>query len=400
MKCEYISSSRLDVYEECTARYAAKYDQPTRGPKEVSDAMNVGSLVHLALEYWYGGVPDEKDVRTKTTVPEGAFEVACKDCEVCVTNFPDYAHAKKQFLDTVKSIDRDKIDIIEPEYSFKHFLDSGVPVTGRIDIVAEEDNGETIHIIDFKTGKFIMSRDEMYDCNQPNMYAMIVDFEERFEGVNKIKVSYFYTREQIFVTVEYDRRHLELYKQYLLYIYKVIINDKEPRERMNKFCWSCPRMSECTAVKNFREFLGVMALNDEDKPTIDAAEYDMDQLAGFWQQADSFKTIFENVKDHLSKLLLTYMQELEGYEHDLGGITLKTMAKKSTKHDFQDVYNLAQENRVSLKDVFKVDNGGVKKAFKDIPTAQNELESKADVAYGKPYIMQKKKSGAAKKKNG
>jgi CRISPR/Cas system-associated exonuclease Cas4 (RecB family) len=237
MKCEYLSASSASTYEQCPLRYYAKYELGKKSGSTVE--IGAGLLAHKVLELFYRpGNEQSKEV---------CFEEASK-LEACL-DFEQFKEAKNMAFDLINEEPRESTNTITTELNFEFFLESGAAGRGfidRIDLI----NDKTIGIVDYKSGNFVPSMEELATGHQANIYAAYVFLEDKFSGIENVMFTFKYIRTGQQKLIKINRKQTDEYLPYFEHIYHSIKNNNNPKPTMNQFCWNCEHRSECPEYLN------------------------------------------------------------------------------------------------------------------------------------------------------
>ncbi len=322
MNIEFLSASGASVYEQCPLRYHAKY---ILGKKSGNTSqINAGLLAHKALEIYYR--PDLK------LNPEESFEKASKE-EFC----PDreqFNEARRIFFDLTSKEPKESTKTITTELNFEFFLESGSAARGfidRIDLV----NDKTIRIVDYKTGAFVPSKEELESSNQTNIYAAWVFLEEKFNSIDTVEFNYKYIRANLEKVIVINRNQAYDYLTYFDHLFQAIKSNEKPKPSMNSFCWNCEHRSECS------EYLNAMKVSLEIKSAIkpgskinsmdNLSELTACEMVDLYSEISTMSTCIDKEKKFLSSTLSEILKSLPNHiiETDLNIAKLSTRGSTS-----------------------------------------------------------------------
>lgn len=375
MECEYISASRADLYEACALRYHARYKLRVRG--QGSDALDTGLFVHKCLEEFY-------DPEHDRSVDE-CIEIAKKEHEV--TSFEGFQESIDMFHGVVTKYPKDMFIVIDTEIEADLTFPSGLRIFGRIDRIDYIDD-VTVRVLDYKTGKYTATFDEIQSGHQSNLYALWIFNTPEFDGIEVVEFAIHYTRDNIIKPVTITREESEKYKEYLEFLYEQILRNENPQPRLNNFCWNCEYRGECPLYKNF---VNAMLNDKEFFEDVDMDNIKVEDVVNASQKLGVATSILKNEKQVLDSWIISMIQSRDIKSVDGEEYTASLTTKKYVKNDFDVVKRVAEDRRVNLKKVFKVDNGSVSKTFAKDSEALNIIESAAKVDHGNPYITMKKR---------
>lgn len=221
IKLDSISPSRIKTFDTCKFKYWLTYHCPNIELKSNWGAVH-GSLIHDILENYsnnidldwmarlykgYNGTLEAEDRKKgKITMPSPLVLAKTKDfhdkypyCDTCLYKKDDHCGISLEKLDSLtgcpKGLFNDSISmlssvikkyqniwpkalknkdgvIVGTEYPFNIMLpNTDVPIIGFMDLIIEEDP-DTIHIIDYKTGSWAQGYDECRNDIQAQMYSL------------------------------------------------------------------------------------------------------------------------------------------------------------------------------------------------------------------------------------
>ena len=223
--------SKLSTYLQCPLKYKYIYidrlDKKYRVPKPF---LSFGNSMHKALYHFFKMPVDE---RTKTALQQILRKVWIRD---------DYTSESEERDFGLKGIDQlndfyEKEDItLKPLYLEKYFsirIDDYM-LTGKIDRIDETDSG--YEIIDYKTGNYIMTPDELKKDMQLPIYLLAAKYDLELPVS---KLTYLYLSDVKRVSVAAAEIDIDMLKQQLIEIMKTIESDTEFRPKDNIFCPYC-----------------------------------------------------------------------------------------------------------------------------------------------------------------
>ena len=302
MKCDLLSASRANLYEQCPERYYARYEL---GKKSGSTAaIGAGLIAHKALELYYR--PDFNMTK------EECFDKASKE-EFC-PNKEQFDEARKMFYRIVDEEPKESTNTITTELEFEFFLESGAGCTGFIDRLDLVDD-KTIRIVDYKTGEFMPSIEELEKSNQTNMYAAYIFLEEKFSGIETVLFNYKYIRTGVQKLVKINKKTAFSYLEYFDHLYHAIVNDNKHLPTINSFCWNCEHRSCCG------EYLNMMSVaihmnsacglgNDNIVSIDDVSELDGAGLVDVYSSVSTVSSCIEREKKTISSWLRPMLESV------------------------------------------------------------------------------------------
>lgn len=162
----YLSHSRLDVYRKCHRQFWYEFIKELPKEDENKEASDFGSCCHEILEKYTGGSKQELMELYKSMVP---------------TKYPITSKYKKKIPLALKNIHMYYKTILRKypsafkEKQIRIKYNVGVILTGKIDLIIEQDDGIYL-VVDYKTKKtYKFSKPE----EQMSMYALLLDRDKQ-----------------------------------------------------------------------------------------------------------------------------------------------------------------------------------------------------------------------------
>ena len=392
MHCDFLSASRADVYERCTLQYYARYELGYK--KALTDAINEGKLAHKALELYY--CPDNN------LLPEEAWERAIKT-DFC-SGFNSFSNAKKMFFDYVGTHPKEELAIIGAEIGFEFFLESGSAFHGYIDRM-DLFNDDTILIIDYKTGGFVPTVDELREANQTNLYALWIYLSDKFKGIKHVKVRYDYiaSGEERLITIS-KKRALE-YKEYIDSLYHRILNDNDPKPRLNSLCYFCPYKTQCQEYKRLLELIAVFKTPLVNMDGTPQRKFDSeDELLNAYTYIYDSVSVLEQEKKFLNKMVLGLLRMKNKRNIELNNVSRKIAIQSNsiTTCEPTDVKKIIMKHRLTEQALELIRPGDLEKLVRGNLEAKADLQKVIKKKKTNPFLMvrpiKKKESKKGKKK--
>ena len=182
-----VSASSIRLYEECP--YKFKLSNVYRIPSKPRPALSFGSAVHSAIEDATKKRRPE-DV-TKEDIMERYWSNLGHAQEQSRTKTAMYVEKAEKIIQAYRRLEAEsKNDIVDTEFFFKVMID-GVQCRGRIDRLERNPRGR-YELIDYKTGKNVLSASKAKSDPQLNIYAKAV---EALHGALPEKASLVYLEE-------------------------------------------------------------------------------------------------------------------------------------------------------------------------------------------------------------
>lgn len=236
----WLSFSKIETFNQCPAKYRYVYIE--RLPTKAAEHIIFGNFLHSVLEIFYRDII----INNKQSVKKLMTNVFSKTLEM-----PDYkGKVSKSQIDEAFSIIKSYLSIIENdipnvlsvEKQFYLNIDNKILLNGLIDRV--QDDGDIIHIIDYKTAKkkkFLLSK-----TLQLLIYAYIMCLEN--PNIEKIKTSYMLLRLNFeLITKIYSREEVGDIVNNVIAIADRINGEKLWRPKESPLCNWCDFENICEA---------------------------------------------------------------------------------------------------------------------------------------------------------
>ena len=359
MKCEFLSSSGAKTYETCPMRYHARYDLGYRGSSTL--AIDAGLLCHKALEYFYNP--------KNTKSAKECFEIA-KQEHPCA-DMTAYQEAVQMYDDYVAAHPREQYHTIGAEIGFKLFTDSGAAFRGYIDRMDMVDD-ETIRILDYKTGKYVPTYDELKTAHQTNMYALWTYKHEVFKNIKYVIAEYHYVRTGDEIRIPVHRDKLVEYENYIDYLYHSILNDEKPEPRLNTFCYNCEYKSKCPAYINMIESM-LCSTEKNKKKVIDLT---IEEMVNKYQQLSSAEKAISNEKKLIGGMLTNELKYSNLSGKIIGDKKVKLTSRKIKKCQKENLVEIVKKYGLEEQVLQAVSLKAVEEAVRGNKEAKNELDEK------------------------
>ena len=199
MKCKHLSASSIKCFKMCQFKFFCEYE--LRETMKQTYAADLGSFIHtifekiarrdMAATEWQ----DFANERFRGMLPVAAThrdykKLGVKELTNCIWNDVNYL-VGLVFSRKPSDNPLETGNIIDAEKSFRIDIGGGVIIKGFIDLVLSHDDGKTVEIYDWKTGRWTLSAAEAANDPQVLMYSL----------AGRI----LYPRSKNFVTLDYIR---------------------------------------------------------------------------------------------------------------------------------------------------------------------------------------------------
>lgn len=361
-----LSASALKVAELCPARYHAEHIQ--RGDDIQGDAANLGITLHSALEHFIMGVKIRKDLSWDIDVLLALYDKAYAEIIGPDRNRPEYRDGRQLLINW---FNRDYIftDIISSTtLSVEAKNNFPVPVIyqgqrieipfnyifDRLDRISEDE----FRIVDYKSGRFTLSAEDLRDDIQARAYALAVAI--KFKGkAKKIWVEFDYLRQEK-IGVVFTREDNEATYRYLLRAAQRIVDADETQELpeiLNEQCGWCVRKASCKKLASNIQVGGIMSL-------------DLDQIAVTYHDVAAQARALTTLKGDLERQLILHAANEDTHEIDTERTRVRISAGTRRTVDQDGIRLIVGE------DIYSQYRGGVKLGDLD------DLDTRTDLTLG------------------
>lgn len=233
------SAFKLNMFSTCPQQYKFTYvDDLAKEYKTPKPYLTMGAHVHNALKDFYEQLePEDRDfaqleqiLRRRWTENRRGFDTREDEAKWGVK-------ALNMLRLYVHRMDMKTTPVMLEDY-YDMEIDSNLKLLGRIDRADELEDG-TLHVIDYKTGKY--KPEEVNDL-QLILYAMIVSSGEKKPVT---KASYLYLQTMDWHTIEIDHDVAEAAVEEVKEQVDRIRNEKEFLPQINQYCKSCDFLTIC-----------------------------------------------------------------------------------------------------------------------------------------------------------
>lgn len=375
MKCEMLSASSVKLYEQCPLRYHARYEL---GKKSGSTPqIGAGLIAHKILELYYR--PDSKLTK------EECFNEACKS-EFC----PDreqFEAAKKMAFDLISEEPREITNAITTELNFEFYLESGACAHGFIDRL-DLFNSNTIRIVDYKTGEFSPSVEELAEDHQTNIYAAWVFLNEKFNDIDNVLFNYKYIRTGLQKTIKINREQTNKYLEYFDHIFHAIRNDEKHLPHLNSFCWNCEHRGDCNEYKSSFAIVKTIGCSVSD----DISSLSAEELVDAYNNASNISTCIDKEKKLISSWLVSMLNNVSTGKIDTGKSVVKLTSRKMPSVSGSSAKELVKKHGLVEKALEMLSASDLEKLIKGNADARADYEKivtqKSGISY--PVVSKKK----------
>lgn len=378
MRCEHLSPSRADIFEQCQLRYSKRYPEDGDGQTDDSTrAKDTGSFVHKVLELYYTPGND-RDL-------QACIEIAKEDFDC--TGFSEFKEARRMIESEIEQYPRESIEVLAVETVFDHILESGTNIYGVIDRI-DRLNESTVRIVDYKSGFLVPTYDELKESHQANMYPLWVFMSDRFGWAKTVVFEMHYLRPDMVKSLVYNLSDLVDYMEYISYLNDQILRVESPTATVNRFCWNCSNRPQCEHYKTF--ILSMLSGDSSNQFKYERDELTIENIGILIERIKKGQSLLNKERSFLEELA-TCMMETEGIEEFNGEEVDVSLSTKPIKKYNTEVVKALAEERGVLDEVMTVSSTGIKKAFKGDAEALQAIEVSTTVETSSPSLTVKGK---------
>lgn len=385
MKCEYLSASGASLYEQCPARYYNRYELSSE-KSGTTPQIDSGLLSHNALELYYKVGNEEK--------PEQCFEKAAKENECANQQY--FKDSKEMFMNQVILEPRESVDVIGTEIGFKLFLESGASARGFIDRVDLIDS-HTLRIVDYKTGAYMPTVDELEVAHQTNLYPAYFFMNPDYDRFDTVIFNYKYLRLNKQKNIFVYRSNIKDYLEYFDHLFHAILKNNSPKPVLNSFCWNCECRATCHEYANFITIVSMIGsavgiINPKVKDVEEVKDLSPSEVIKIYDAMSTISGCLEKEKKNLSSWVVDLLNShTDGAIKTGDGRVAKLTSRKSTRLVSKNAgkelilkHNLVEEALSMLK------AGDIEKIITKNREAMSDFEKITVEEDGNPYPTVKK----------
>lgn len=389
MIIHYLSASRLKTYLQCTEKYHQAYENKVR-----SDAVHLrfGTMMHTVFERWF---QEEKDIleiyeeewrKSDVVDPEyykDGLDIAERFAEDNDRDNTTSLGFEQVFAIDIANdivVDTSKIDFSDLKQMrafLKKLEEDDTPyIYGFIDRIDYDVEKDVLRIVDYKTSRVAISKDESDKDEQLSMYALVASYlYPEYENVELI-LDYVRLGERVRTTR--TELELDIFKDWLIGMYYIIKNDVSPVATVNKFCGFCDSRKNCTG---YQEVIKGEADDTE------IQELDYEELDGELEKINTHIKILTGRKKEIEEAFKEKLKETDNAPIQVGDSKRYVTNNMRMSYDVNTVISLFPENYESLVSVKKSD---VDKLAKGNTEALKALDETAEKYFISPTLRKKK----------
>jgi putative RecB family exonuclease len=359
---EFLSVSRLKRLEQCPLSFYYQYvNRPDRllGLAD-SEPAEFGTVLHDALERVYRWVVDEEYAGM---FPEAEllefFRLAWADSGLGgVALYQEGRELLRRYAQNVGTVDHMRVLAVEREFNLLlgpgtcrlvdgaerpqwKEVDGYYVVNGYIDRVDRVD-GETVEVVDYKSGRLLFAKDDLGSDLQLSVYAIVA--YQLFPWARSVRLSFHMLRHGIVQRT--GRTHADLADAIDYVLAMGTRSEKGPYPpRLNTYCGSCDHRTRCDAYK--------IAL-DRKLEVVAVSETDLGALAQERERVARIAKAAYARKEQLDAVLRAAIGEAESVE--LAGVVYRLVQYFDTDYPIAELLALFREVGADLAPALHVDN--------------------------------------------
>ena len=384
MEIRYLSPTKVKQYRTCPARLMSRIEDNVF--EESGEPARMGTLAHEAAELWFD--PEHRRAGLSPD-PSVCFQHAMKRCREdkrkgLPRDAANIANAKRLFEAILAHYNRDVLNVVFAERTYKGALGNGVPVHLRVDMGVDGGGGK-LRLIDYKTGFITLSDEEMLGEDQVLMNLLATHRDPTLQQWPIKSFEYFWTRHN-YPSEEIIRSPQDLadYEYELSELYQEALNMTDPPERVNAFCGSCHRRTKCRA---YREMLGEalgrsQALTDEEAEALSE-----DDLLSHHEKLKGQIKILESSLDTVKSVVQARMTAQRSEKFETDHFRASLVRRSTSSFDPQVLLKLTHAHGIAITDLFKPESKKrIEDRLADKTGAMRELEATMIRRKNNPYV--------------
>lgn len=378
MKCEYLSASGAEMYENCPLRFHARYELGLRSGSD--DKIGAGMLTHKALEWYYN-----PSVRPTA---EEAFKFAsereeCRDQDM-------FEESRRMFNDVVAVEDRDSLNVIGTEVDFKLCTTGGAMARGFIDRL-DMTGDNSIQVLDYKTGNYVPTMDELVVAHQSRLYPLWIFLNPDFSDIERVTVRYIYTKTCESKTLPPVTREKAMrYMEYLEHLYYAIRRCTRPQPVLNMFCFNCENRGDCPEYLNLMKVAYVLSTGADIPEGYEYRPCTFDETVELYDRLSKAESIIDREKRNTGMHLSSILKYNSMNGSVVNGKSVRLMSKKFRKCGKDDVAAIIRDHGLEKKAIERITASDMESIVKGNRAAMKALEKASSSSEGNPYPVIRK----------
>lgn len=374
-----ISATSIESVLQCPAKFARQY--LLKYPKDTdSDVLKFGRAIHDCLDKAEKYIRDRKVKEVSVHLVD---EFTSMFRELAVEHKignPTLVNEGVSLLNTYFQGFDPGDKVIETEYFFNITTKYGVRIVGAIDKLVELDPN-TLVVVDYKTGNYSKTEEELYNDIQLSMYDLAVRY--KFPQYKHVVLVLHYLKNKPVCTyrTEEDRENFE---NFLVSIDKVIreLTPETAIEMKNKFCPWCDFKNTCKSyIDTYNK------VNEYPELAITDATSEADVIKAL-ELIDINEKILDERK-RAFKFWVSQRQETTGLPVEANGKIINMRQNGRVQYDPAVVFNSIPLE--SFLDMISIKKKELDLFLKENPKFRNDIERAASFTYNDFYIKVGKK---------
>lgn len=247
MDLHHLSASSAKTFEGCEASWFARYE--TKGEGVGNDAASLGSACHTALERWV-----EMYAMDAFPLNLGPLIDAFEDAYWEEMSDASLLEEGRDLLESwFKAIDREawaERKIVSLEVRSEIGLETKfgtIPFVYIMDRLDEHPDGE-IEVVDYKSGRWQLTAEDMREDIQAKSYAMAAWLMK--PGQRLYWVTFDYLRDQP-ISTAFRAEECKTHYEYLVALAERVIAADGTKETLGSGCRFCIRKHKCETLKSY-----------------------------------------------------------------------------------------------------------------------------------------------------
>jgi RecB family exonuclease len=398
-KNAYLSVSRIKQYEKCPLAFKMGYIDKDVERWHEKDAANFGKVVHEAMELIFNWVDDEEFIGS---VPD---EVIIREYRKAFSKAEGHvvgADLYKEGLELVRTYFRvnqqvSYLEVVATEQAFMLDIESDdgsarFQVNGIIDRV-DRVGPKRIRIIDYKTNRFLFTREELDTDLQIGIYGVVA--KQLWPWAEEVEYAFDMMRHGIRQWTRRTEAQLNEAADYMIAVGLRIETALEFPPNLNPLCPWCDFRESCKTYND-------AAQKGETTLSYMMAADDLERVSEERERAQSLERIAKQRRKEMDRIILARCKALEVEELKVGEMRYAPTQSSDIDYPFTKVVKLLSEaldvpeseviRRVSRIGKGRMDDlvkeAGLGRGKKQLLRAQ--LETMATRSYGAPWVRASK----------
>ena len=350
-------------------------------------------MIHTVFERWFQEDKDIRDIYEEEWRNADVVDLQFyKDGIEIIENFTTYTDKNSiislgfelPFAINIEDdivVDTTGVDFSDREQA-KEFLskleeDDKPYIFGFIDRIDFNPDNDTLYIVDYKTSRIALTKDEADVDEQLSMYALVASY--LYPEYDNVVLQLQYVRLGDFVSSYRTAEDLETFKAWLIHMYYQIKNDVSPKPTLNKYCGWCDARHGCSA---YQELVNV----DDGKNEVEK----LAEFADLDTQLENINAFIKILYGRKGEIEAEFKKELKATDNSpirVNGGERYVTNNARKKYDVSTVITAFPQEFDKL---LSVNKGDVDKLAKGNDEIQQMLDETAETYYIAPTLRKKK----------